>query len=372
MDEGTGQECFKSRLCRILNHSQRPIFDEAQRITQPYGGTHYLPASWGKSTNLNRWMSQLMIKPFSSVLLSGTHMVSTATVAGVVLIACPIPALAQTASINATQLSIDVAPITITGTRMGGSMSASGNGLSNTPTLPTVTVTGATTAGTAFTTNTGATFNYDVSARAADGSTTLAVGAAGAPVAGDFGSQSGRFSAASNGALAITDANAATITAGTAAGTTATAIFSTTMNTGTNEAQVRRVATSSNNQATFTAERQGARYQHGGSGLTSVGTGGTLGAAGVGVAATLSVSTGGDAASAVGVAFTRTEAVQTGQASASLSNAASAPAYGITTQVIGGTTAGAITSTNMNTLTNLAGGAGTSASLSVIQSLTAF
>jgi len=294
------------------------------------------------------------------------------SVMGLALLACPIPALAQSASVNATQLSIDVAPISITGTRLGGSVSASGNGLNNAPALPTLTTTGATTAGTAFTTVAGATFNYDVSARAADGSTTLGTGAAGAPVGGDFGSQSGRFSAASTGTLVITAANAATVTAGTAAGTTATAIFSTTMSTGANEAQVRRVATSSNNQATFTAERQGARYQHGGSGLTAITAGGTLGAATVGLAATPSVSTGGDAASGTGVAFSRTEAVQTGQVSAALSNAATAPAYGITTTTIGGTTAGAITSTDMNTLGVVAGGAGTSSTLSVIQSLTAF
>ena len=294
------------------------------------------------------------------------------SVMGVALLACPMTALAQSASINATQLSVDVAPISITGTRMGGSVSASGNGLSNAPTLPTLSATGATTAGTAFTTVTGATFNYDVSARAADGSTPLAAGAAGAPVGGDFGSQSGRFSAASTGTLTINAANAASVSAGGAAGTTATAIFSTTMRTGANEAQVRRVATSSNNQATFTAERQGARYQHGGSGLTAVTAGGTLGVATVGVAATPSVSTGGDAASGNGVAFTRTEAVQTGQASATLSNVATAPAYGTTTTTVGGTTPGAITSTNMNTLGVAAGGAGTSSTLSVIQSLTAF
>lgn len=294
------------------------------------------------------------------------------TIMGVALLACSMPALAQSASINATQLSIDVAPISITGTRLGGSVSASGNGLSNAPTLPTLTTTGATTAGTAFTTGAGATFNYDVNARAADGGTPLATGSAGAPVGGDFGSQAGRFSAASNGTLSIDAANVASINAGGAVGTTATAIFSTTMNTRANEAQVRRVATSSNNQATFTAERQGARYQHGGSGLTAVTAGGTLGAATVGVAATPSVSTGGDAASGNGVAFTRTEAVQTGQASAALSNVAEAPAYGITTTTIGGTSAGAITSTNMNTLGVAAGGAGTSSTLSVIQSLTAF
>jgi hypothetical protein len=301
------------------------------------------------------------------------------SVMGVALLACPMTALAQSASINATQLSVDVAPISITGTRMGGSVSASGNGLSNAPTLPTLSATGATTAGTAFTTVTGATFNYDVSARAADGSTPLAAGAAGAPVGGDFGSQSGRFSAASTGTLAIDAANAASVSAGAAAGTTATAIFSTTMRTGANEAQVRRVATSSNNQATFTAERQGARYQHGGSGLAAVTAGGTLGAATVGTTPGITVSAGGATPEAAGVAFTRTEAVQTGQASTTLNTAGNVPGYGTVTQTVVSGTGGDITvgtagvaGINSLTVAPSGMGAGNSATLSVIQSLTAF
>ena len=315
------------------------------------------------------------METFAFSLSSKWVALSSVASLGVSILACPLQALAQNASINAIQLSVEVAPISVSGTRLGGSVSASGNGLSNAPTLPVLNSTGETQAmtATAFQTAAGATFNFDVSARAADGP-ALSGGGSAAPLGGGFGSQSGRFSAGGTGSLAFDAGNVASVSAGSGSGVTATAIFSTTMNTGANEAQVRRVATSSNNQATFTAERQGARYQHGGSGLTAVaaGTGGVLAAAGLGATPTITVSTGGLAATGAGVAFTRTEAVQTGQASAALSATAATPAYGITTNTIGGATAGTITSTNMNTVGVTVGGAGTSSSLSVIQSLTAF
>jgi hypothetical protein len=335
------------------------------------GGTHYLPASWGKSTHLNRWMSQLMIKPFSSVLLSGTHMVSTATVAGVVLLACPIPALAQNASINATQLSIDVAPITITGTRLGGSVSASGNGLAG-GAPPTVEATGALTTGTTMTTTAGETFNYDVRARAGDAVAATAT-AGGVPVA-SFGSVSGRFSAGTGASLTIGADNAAAVVVGTGQGTTATAVFSTTMGSTENQAQVRRVATTSNQQATFTAERQATQFQFGGSGLTAVTAGGIVAGTVLGAAA-VPVAGAGGAPVGGGGAFTLSQGVTVGEASSALTASTTdvtQPAYSGFTNTLGGTSAGTITSTNMNTVGVAAGGAGTSSSLSVIQSLTAF
>jgi hypothetical protein len=313
-----------------------------------------------------------MIKPFSSVLLSGTHMVSTATVAGVVLLACPIPALAQNASINATQLSVDVAPITITGTRLGGSVSASGNGLTG-GAPPTVDATGALGAGTTMTTAVGTAFNYDVRARAGDAAAATAT--AGAVPVASFGSVSGRYSAtaAGNATLTIGADNAAAVVVGTGQGTTATAVFSTTMGSTENQAQVRRVATTSNQQTTFTAERQATQFQFGGSGLTAVTAGGITAATALGAAAVPVAGAGG--APQVGVAFTLSQGVTVGEASSALTASATdvtQPAYSGFTNTLGGTTAGAITSTNMNTLGVVAGGAGTSSSLSVIQSLTAF
>ena len=353
------------------------------------GGTHYLPASWGKSTNLNQWMSQLMIKPFSSVLLSGTHMVSTATVAGVVLIACPIPALAQNATSNITQVSISIDPISITGTRLGGSVSATGSGLTaGAP--PTVAADGSLAAGTGMTANAGTTFNFNVTARSGDGALAAAnaLGTNLTPTTSQYGSQSGEFSGAGTGsALAITDANVATVDAGSTQGVTATALVSTTMRNGSNTAEVRRVGTSTNQQATFTTERQGAQFQFGGSGLTAVtGTGGlsTGGVTALGAAPTVTAATGG--ATQAGVDFTLNQSVRTGQAAAAVtatSTDVTQPAYGSFTNTLGGTTArdlviGATTGTvGSNAINNLTvgttvGGAGTSSSLSVIQSLTAF
>jgi len=299
------------------------------------------------------------------------------------LLACPMPALAQSASVNAIQLTVEVAPISVSGTRLGGATSASGVGLT-TGTLPTLINTGATNAiGTPFTTADDVTFNYDVSARAGDGAPTA--GTAGQLVQGAtaFGRQTGRFSGVSAGTtMAITGANVATIDAGTGLGTTATATISSTVSSAANQAQIRRVATSTTGQSTFTAERQGARYQHGGSGLDAVTAGGTLGAAPVGTAPAVTVSVGGAEPSGAGVAFTRTEAVQTGQASQALEGTGVVPIYGTVEQtrvVANGGTGGDITIgtlgvAGMNSLTvdTDALGVGNSASLSVIQSLTAF
>jgi len=182
--------------------------------------------------------------------------------------------------------------------------------------------------------------------------------------------------------MAITGANVATIDAGIGLGTTATATISSTVSSDANQAQIRRVATSTTGQSTFTAERQGARYQHGGSGLAAVNTVGTLGAATVGTTPGITVSAGGAAPSGAGVAFTRTEAVQTGQSSQPLDGTGIVPTYGTVTQtrvVANGGTAGNITIgasgvAGMNSLTvdPAALGVGNSATLSVIQSLTAF
>ena len=320
------------------------------------------------------------METFAFSLSSKWVALSSAAALGVATLACPLQALAQSASINAIQLSVDVAPISVSGTRLGATTSAIGVGLT-TGTLPTLDATGATNAiGTAFTTVDDVTFNYDVSARAGDGTPTA--GAADALVGGAtaFGRQTGRFSEASAGTtMAITGANVATIDAGTGLGTTATATISSTVSSDANQAQIRRVATSTTGQSTFTAERQGARYQHGGSGLALVTIGGTLGPATVGTAPVITVSTGGAAPSGAGVAFTRTEAVQTGQASTVLNTAGNVPGYGTVTQTVVSGTSGDITvgtagvaGINSLTVAPSGMGVGNSATLSVIQSLTAF
>lgn len=284
----------------------------------------------------------------------------------------PLAAQASPASINATQLSLTVAPISISGTRLGGFVDASGTGLTAGAPV-TVDGTGALAVGDTMTAAANTTFNLAVTARAGD--TAAAAGAMGTALVptSAFGIQSGRFTEASDGTLAISNVNAATVSAGTKQGTTATAIFSTTMRSADNENQIRRIATSSNDQATFTSERQAARFQAGGSGLAAVTGGGLFAAAALGADPAQEVLAGG--APVIGVAFTKSQEVRTGQTAVVLtatSTDVTQPGYGVFTNTLGGTTAGAITPTDMNTLTVGAGGAGTSSTLSVIQTSSAF
>jgi len=172
----------------------------------------------------------------------------------------------------------------------------------------------------------------------------------------------------------------ATVDAGSTQGVTATALFSNTMQTGASTAEVRRVGTSTNQQATFTTERQGAQFQFGGSGLTAVTGGGFTAATALGAAPTVTAAAGG--ATQNGVDFTLNQSVRTGQAAVvvtATSTDVTQPAYGSFTNTLGGTTARdlVIGVTGINAINNLTvsgtvGGAGTSSSLSVIQSLTAF
>ena len=215
------------------------------------------------------------------------------------------------------------------------------------------------------------TFNYDVRARAGDANSAAAT--AGAVPVVNLGSVGGRFSEADGANLEITGANVASVAAGSGQGTTATAIVSTTMSSAENESQVRRVATSGNQQTTFTAERQGAVFNFGGSGLTAVTGGGIVAATALGAAP--AIVAGADGETQAGVAFTMNQEVRAGEAATALtasSTNVTQPAYGSFTNTLGGTSAGSIGVTNINTVTNAAGGAGTSSTLSVIQSLTAF
>jgi hypothetical protein len=282
------------------------------------------------------------------------------------------PVLAQ--SINATQLSVVVAPTKIVGTALGGEISFTGNGLTA-GTAGTLDNTGAYSAGTAGAADANTSFNFDLTVRAADvAPIATALGTALVPATGTYGTQKGYWSnsAGTNGTLAISNINAATITAGANQGTTATSIFSSTMGGAVATTDVRRVATSSNDQATFDSTRQAARVQVGGSGLSAL-SNVTIAAAALGTTGAITVAS--NAAAQANVAFTKTEAVRTGQAGAVLTASTTDitnPAYGTTTATTGGISAGAITATNLNTLTVVSGDAGTAATLSLIQSMSVF
>jgi hypothetical protein len=225
-----------------------------------------------------------------------------------------------------------------------------------------------------MTTALGTTFNFNVTARSGDQAAVAgALGTALVPTS-QFGSQTGRYSGDGTGAaLAITNENVATVAAGSTQGVTATALFSTTMQTGANTAEVRRVGTSANQQATFTTERQGALFQNGGSGLAAVSGGGFTAATALGADPTITAAGGGT--TQAGVDFTKTQQARTGQAAAAItasSTNVTQPSYGTFTNTLGGTTAGVIMPTNINTMTVTAGDQGTTSTLSVVQSLTAF
>ncbi|MCS5690752.1 hypothetical protein NZK33_01985 [Cyanobium sp. FGCU-6] len=295
----------------------------------------------------------------------------------VATVSAAMPLAAQagpTTSLNATQLSVTVAPISVTGTTLGASVNALGSGLTNGGVVPTIDATGALTVGNAMAAAANTSFNLSVTARAADT----------APVATQlsntqglsnsaFGSQSGAFSSTSDSTLAITG-TVATVAAGTGIGSSASASFTTTLGTSLGDSTVRKIATSTNNQSTFTAERQGAKFQAGGSGLEAV-TAGGLGTTALGATPTITPLAGGN--TQADVAFTFGAETRTGQAAVAAnstgSTALAIPAYGDVTATYGGTTAGAISpTTNINTLGVSGGGAGTSSSLSLVQSLTVF
>ena len=294
----------------------------------------------------------------------------------------PGAAFAGPASINSTQLGVTVAPIQFSATRLGGYVDSSGNGLTA-GAAPTVSTTGSLDAGTGMTAAANTTFNLSMTARAGDAA--VATATAGAVPNTAFGIQSGKYSVQTGAALTISDANVAALTAGSTQGVTATAIIATEMKSAENANKISRIATSSNDQATFKAERQAAKFQLGGSGLTAVTSdgqaqpvfGGMNSNTNLGDAPTITAATGGT--TQAGVAFTKSQEVRTGQAGAdrvASSINVTQPGYGVFTNTLGGTTAGAIGAgagaIDMNDLTVAAGGAGTTSTLTVIQSLSAF
>lgn len=301
---------------------------------------------------------------------------AAAAAIGAVSTLVPAVGQAQPASINATQLSVTVAPITISGTALGAEVSALGSGLTAIGVVPTIAADGSVAAAAnAGAAEAGASFNYDVSVRSADQDQANNAFLAGSLIpTTQFGSQTGSFSnqARTTAELALSPLNEATVSAGTNEGVTATAIFSSTQRSDSAETQIRRIATSSNDQATFDTTRQTSRYQVGGSGLTAA-SAMTFGTAAQGVAPTITIVSGAE--SQANVAFTRTEQLLNGQ-NADLITASSTditqPGYGRFTNTLGGTTAGAIDPASINGMTVLSGNAGTTSTLSLIQSLTAF
>jgi hypothetical protein len=299
-----------------------------------------------------------------------------AAVMAVATVSAAMPLAAQagpTTSLNATQLSVTVAPISVTGTTLGASVNALGSGLTTGAVVPTISNTGALTAGAALTADANTSFNLSVTARAADTAPVATVLSNTQGLSNSvFGSQSGAYSSASNSTLSITGTTAS-VAPGTGIGSSASAQFTTTIGTAIGESTVRKIATSTNNQSTFTAETQAAKFVFGGSGLTAV-TAGGLGDAPLGNTPTITVAVGGD--TQANVAFTSASETRTGQAGVAAqstgSTALSIPAYGDVTAAYGGTTAGAITPTNINAMGVVGGGAGTSSSLSLVQSLTVF
>jgi hypothetical protein len=303
---------------------------------------------------------------------------TASAVSAAVSIAAPLAAQAGPTTINATQLSIQVAPISISAERLGGQVSAQGVGLTvgAGAGLPTISNLGEITAtANQMSVAANTTFNYQLTAISADTAPAAANASSAIIPATTFGSQQFTYSGGDGGTLGIT-AGTVSLSAGSNSGTTATAVFSTSMGTEFAESSVRRVASSTNRQSGYTTERQATTYGITGSGLEAVSNVGAVSDAAPGAIATITSATGGNVQS--NVQFTRTETVKPGDASSNVVASSidfAKPAFGSFTTTIGGSTAGAITTGNaagINTMGVVGGGAGTDASLSVIQSLTAF
>jgi hypothetical protein len=277
---------------------------------------------------------------------------------------------------NATQLSVTVAPISVGGSLLGGYVSSSGSGLTA-GTSPVLDAVGALSGGATITAALGTNFAYSVEARTADAALpgASAVVTAAAPATRSYGSQTGKMTSAAavSATLAISDVMGATVTVGTGEGATATAIRSVSMANGNTDNVTRRIASSTNDQATFTSERQASQFSASGSGLTAVTAGGLFGTTAAGTAPTVVALAGG--AEQAGVAFTRANAVRTGQSGVAIAASTSTvtqPAYGTSTNTMGGISGGAIATTGFNNMTVIGGGAGTTSTLSLVQSMTAF
>jgi hypothetical protein len=280
---------------------------------------------------------------------------------------------------NATQLSVNLAPITMSGVKQGGSASISASGLTAAAS-PTLDATGAFTAAAAPSAPVaGSAFSYAVSGYSADVAavSTTITGATPLPSTGTYGVQSGSFTSALTGGVIAVDPStgAASVTAASTVGATVSAVSSTSLSTGSTSTSYQRSASSTNDQSSFSAERQGSSASLSGSGVV---TGATLPALATAALGTASAVTSGNASTIDG---TINKTVMAGQAGAGLvatSNASVAiPIYGKVTTTFGGTTAGVVGGTTgftMNTLgVNTTGAnAGTSSTLTAVSSFSVF
>lgn len=296
-----------------------------------------------------------------------------------VSITVPIAAQAGPATINATQLSIQVAPITFSGIKLGAEVSASGSGLTSTADLlPTIAAANGATGASSMAAAANSSFSFAVAARAADavGTATTFNAASTFIPATAFGNQSGTYSSpsANAGSITITGAGLPGVTTtANGQGVTATAIYSSTFTGDVAETQVRRIATTATDQSGFTATRQGSSFAFSGSGLEAV-TAGGLAAGAENASPTITARAGGN--TQANVTFTASQSQLLGQGSVApgaTNTSVTQPGYGVVTNNLGGAQAGGITAaTGFNSLGVTAGGQGSITTLSVIQSLTAF
>ena len=277
---------------------------------------------------------------------------------------------------NATQLKVDLAPITISGIKQGGSAAVSGNGLTTAATAPTLSALGEFTAGATAAATTNTAFDYAVSGYSADtAATTTTINSATPLPTTTFGVQTGSFTGTlAGGEIAISTTGVASATQATSVGATVSALASTSLDNGFATTSFQRAGSATNAQSSFSASRQASSASLSGSGVTAA-TLPVLAAAGLGAPA--AVTTSGTATLPTAGAFTYNNSVVAGQAGANLDatgDEVTIPAYGVVTTNFGGTTQAALVGFTVNGLTVNTDNstAGTSASLTTVGSFSVF
>jgi len=310
--------------------------------------------------NLKKTKSEIMNK-FQRILLAS----------GLAATASLIAPYANAQSItNATQLKVDLAPITISGIKQGGSAAVSGNGLATAAvTAPTLSAVGAFGAAVSATVTADSAFSYAVSGYSADLAptiTTINSSAATLPTTA-FGVQTGNFTdAVTGGAIAISNAGVASATQATTVGATVSALASTSLDNGFATTSFQRAGSATNSQSSFSAERQASSASLSGSGVT-VAAGNLPSLASAAVDTAPVITDGTAILPNNGSAFSLNKTVVAGQASAALvatGTSVTQPGYGISSNTFGGTTAGAlggVFTINGLTVSTAGSAAGTSA-----------
>jgi len=315
--------------------------------------------------NLKKTKSEIMNK-YQLILLASGLAATTSLIA---------PYANAQSITNATQLKVDLAPITISGIKQGGSAAVSGNGLTTAAVAPVLDSAGVFAGATAAATTNSA-FEYAVSGHSADTAATATTINTATPLpATTFGVQTGSFTGTiAGGAIAIDAAGAATATQATSVGATVSAVASTSLDNGFATTSFQRAGSATNAQSSFSASRQASSASLIGSGVTAA-TLPSLADAALGAATV--VSTSGTATLPTAGAFTYNNTVVAGQAGANLVATGAdvtIPAYGVVTTNFGGTTQAALGVFTVNGLTvNTANStAGTSASLTTVGSFSVF